>query len=268
MTQLYFVKEGAWAKRAPVVVLAHALGCDHQMYDAVADLLSPSYALLRYDHRGHGQSPSPDGPWRIEDFAADAASLIEREVLPHGSTQVHFVGVSLGGMVAQALADARPDLVASLVVANSALVYGSAARAMWAERVQTVAAQGMSAVLDGAMERCFTPEFRASNPAPLRQARATLAACEPHAYARACEAAAGIDFTFSNSMVQCPVLVLAGARDEATPPAMSEAILQSLVSGMWEEIDTAHLSATEDPEAFANAVARFLMQVESGQLQE
>ncbi|MGH8858888.1 MAG: alpha/beta fold hydrolase, partial [Polaromonas sp.] len=71
-TNLHWVKEG----QGPLVVLSHALGCDLSMWDGVAALLASRYTVLRYDHRGHGQSDAPPGPYTLAVLADDAAQLI------------------------------------------------------------------------------------------------------------------------------------------------------------------------------------------------
>ena len=124
--QLNFVKEG----RGPIIVLSHALGCDLRMWDEVAARLASGYTVLRYDHRGHGKSDVVPGPYSIEAMADDAAALIGKQT----SGAVHFVGLSMGGMVAQQLAVRHPQLVTSLVVANSSSAYDEAARVMWKAR--------------------------------------------------------------------------------------------------------------------------------------
>jgi 3-oxoadipate enol-lactonase len=178
---------------------------------------------------------------------------------------VHFIGLSMGGMTAQALAARHPDRVRSLVIANSAGQYDDAARAMWRARVDTVLEKGVPAIADGAMQRWFTPEFRADALQGGRERvaalRAGLEAMDANGYAASCAAVAGIDLLGGNRRIACPVLVVAGTRDEATPLAMSEAIVQSLPLAQLKTLDAAHLSAVEQPAEFARLVTAFLATV-------
>ncbi|MES3000192.1 MAG: alpha/beta fold hydrolase [Pseudomonadota bacterium] len=250
--RLHAVREG----RGPVVVLSHALGCDLTMWDACAAQLAPGFTVLRFDHRGHGASEVVEGPCTIEDMANDAAALITAQ----GSGPVHFVGLSLGGMVAQQIAAAHPELIRSIVVANSSSWYDEAARSMWRARIETVLKDGMSAIADGAMQRWFTPEFRShADGAHLVAAlRSVLEACDPKAYAAVCDAVSRIDLGASNARIACPALVIGGTRDEATPLAMSEAICRAISGAELATIDAAHLSAVEKPAEFAGLVAEFI----------
>jgi 3-oxoadipate enol-lactonase len=252
MPKLNFVKQG----RGPVIVLSHALGCDLGMWDEVAAQLTPGYTVLRYDHRGHGKSEVVPGPCSVEAMADDVAPLIASQV----DGPVHFVGLSMGGMVAQQIAVRHPHLVSSIVVANSSSYYDEEARAMWHARIDTVLTQGVGAIADGAMQRWFTPEFRQDPEGAERVAvlRAVLEATDAKVYAACCEAVSRIEFCGTNPRIACPALVIGGVRDEATPLAMAEAICQTISGAELTTIDAAHLSAVEKPAEFAVLVAGFI----------
>lgn len=253
MTQLHTIQQG----QGPLVVLSHALGCDLSMWDGVAAALQDRYTVLRYDQRGHGKTPATAGAYGMDDLADDAAELIRAQ----GTSPVHFVGLSMGGMTAQALAARHPGLVRSIVVANSAASYDEAARAMWQARIDTVLANGVPPIADGALQRWFTPEFRADlangGAARVARLRAVLEATPAEPYAAACAAVAGIALDEGNARIACPTLVIAGSRDEATPPAMSQAIADRIPGARLASLDAAHLSAVEQPEAFARLLTEF-----------
>jgi 3-oxoadipate enol-lactonase len=226
------------------------------MWDGVAAALQDRYTVLRYDQRGHGRSPAPGSGYTMDDLADDAAELIRAQ----GAGPAHFVGLSMGGMTAQALGARHPEQVRSLVIANSASHYDAAARAMWQARIDTVRAQGVSLIAEGAMQRWFTPEFRADahgGSARVAALRTVLEATAPVPYAHACAAVAQIDLAAGNARITCPTLVIAGSRDEATPPFMSQAIADSIAGAQLKSLMAAHLSAVEQPEAFARLLTDF-----------
>lgn len=252
MPGLHFIQQG----QGPTVVLSHALGCDLSMWDGVAKALQDRFTVLRYDHRGHGQSAASDAAFSINDLADDAAELIAA----HGQGAVHFVGLSLGGMTGQALGARHPNLLRSLVIANSASHYDAAAQALWQARIDTVQAQGLAAISEGAMQRWFTPEFRdPAHPGSHRVStlRAMLESTAKQPYAHACAAVKNIALDAGNRSISCPTLVIAGSRDEATPPALSEAMARSIPGAQLRSLDAAHLSAVEQPEAFATLLTDF-----------
>lgn len=250
MIHLNLVREG----QGPVVVLSHALGCDLHMWDGLAPLLARDFTVLRYDHRNHGRSDVVAGALTMQTLAQDAADLIAREA---GGAPVHFVGLSMGGMTAQALALSHPQLLRSVVIANSASYYPD--RAPWQARVETVQAQGIAAIAPGAVARWLTPEFAASadGAALARQLHDTLVATDPQGYIAACQGVAAIDFRESNRKIALPTLVIAGARDEATPPAMSQEMVTAIPGAKLAAVEAAHLSAVERPAEFAQVLKDF-----------
>ncbi len=250
MTRLHFTREG----QGPVVVLSHALGLDASMWDGVTALLVNDHTVLRYDHRNHGQSERITGPMTVAMLADDAAALIRQEA---DGAPVHFVGLSMGGMTAQALAARYPALLSSVTIANASAHYAD--RAPWRARVELVQAQGIAAIADGAVARWLTPEFMQTpdGAAAARKLRATLVGTDSQGYIESCEAVAGIDYRHSNRRIRTPVLVIAGTRDEATPIAMSREIADAVPDARLVTIAGAHLSAVEKPEAFAHLLTAF-----------
>lgn len=251
MPQLNFTVQG----QGPTVVLSHALGSDLGQWDEVTELLAQRFRVLRYDHRGHGRSERVPGPVTMEELAEDAAQLIEREC----DGAVHFVGLSLGGMVAQVLAARHPDRVSSIVIANSSSRFDDTGRGMWRARIETVRNLGMPGIVDGVLGRWFTPAFRATAAGAARIAhlRERLLANDPAVYAATGEAVARIDFSSSNPLIACPALVIAGAHDEVTTPAMSGTIRDQISGAHLATLEAAHMSAIECPAEFASLVARF-----------
>ena len=250
MTRLNTVREG----NGPIVVLSHALGCDLHMWDGVAAELARAHSVLRYDHRNHGASEVVAGPLGMQTLADDAAELIARET---GGEPVHFVGLSMGGMTAQALAPRHPALLKSVVIANSSAHYAD--QAPWRTRVETVQAQGVAAIAPGAVARWLTPEYVAT-PAGAVAARTlndTLVRTDAAGYIASCNAVAAIDFRESNRRIAVPTLVIAGTRDEATPLSMSEAMVAAIPRSRLATIEAAHLSAVERPVEFAQLLIDF-----------
>lgn len=236
------------------VVLGHALGVDLRMWDEVADDLARDHLVLRYDHRGQGSSDVPPGPYTLDELVDDAAALIrERAVGP-----VVYVGLSMGGMVAQGLAVRHPSLVRGIVVANSTARYPDAARAAWTQRIASVREQGMAAVADATMERWFTPGFRATRPEVVDRFRHAVLQADAAGYAATCEAIAAVDWLDRLDGVACPALVIAGAQDAGAPPEMGRAIAERIPGAelqVWD--DVAHMSAIEQPARFIVALRSF-----------
>jgi 3-oxoadipate enol-lactonase len=230
---------------APVVVLGSSLGTDREMWDPQLPALSERYRVLRYDHRGHGSSPAPAGPYRLLDLAGDVLDLLDELELRRFS----IGGVSLGGMVAMQVAVLAANRVQSLALFCTSAFLPPASG--WRERAATVRAGGMTAVADQVLQRWFTPTFAATDPAVVAAHRRQLLAASPTGYAGCCEAIAAMDLRPLLPSITAPTLIVAGTQDRATPPAHAQAIADGIRAGTGRDstrvdvVPGAHLATVE-----------------------
>ena len=239
----------------PWVTLSHSLTCDLTMWDALAVALAPTFTVLRYDTRGHGQSTAPEGSYSFDQLVGDAIGLLDALNIE----RTHFVGLSMGGMIGQHLALDHPARLNKLVIANSTSRIPPEAGPLWDERIAIARSQGCVGVVEGTLGRWFTPGFRSAQ--PLEAARiAKLIADTPAAgYIGCAGAIRTLDITAQISAIRAPTLVIAGADDPGTPPAMSETIAAAIPGARLEIIPSAsHLSCIEQALTFNRLVAEFL----------
>jgi 3-oxoadipate enol-lactonase len=237
------------------VVLSHALGCDLSMWDGLANQLAADCRVIAYDHRGHGSSDAPDSMYSMADLADDAARLL-REL---DTGPVVWVGLSMGGMVGQELALRHPSLVRALVLANTTSGYPAAAKEMWEQRIATVREQGIEAIADAVMARYFHEGFRAEHAATVARFRRRLTTTDPIGYVGCCNAVGNVDTTARLGQIAVPALAIAGELDQGTPVAMAQTLADSIPGARLTVLkDASHVSAIEQPEAFAEAVTGFI----------
>ena len=236
---------------APVVAFSNSIGTTHEMWEAQAQALQGAYRVLRYDTRGHGRSPAVAGPATIEMLADDLAGLLDGL----GIARAHVAGLSLGGMTAQSLAARHPARIERLVLmATAAHLPGN-----WAERAALVQAEGMAAIADAVVSRWFTPAFR---PDPRVAAlRKDFLAIDPAGYAACCLAIDAMDLRPGLAAITAPTLIIAGADDPATPPAMSEALRAGIADAELVVLPrAAHILAVEQAAAVNRHLLGFLQQ--------
>jgi 3-oxoadipate enol-lactonase len=237
------------------VVLSHALGCDLTMWDGLANALSLENRVIAYDHRGHGASDAPPGPYTMEGLADDAARLL-REL---DTGPVVWVGLSMGGMVGQELALRHPSLVRALVLANTTSGYPEAARAVWEQRIATVNAKGIEAIADAVMARYFHDGFRAEKAGTVARFRRRVVSTDAVGYVGCCSAVGHVDTTARLGQIGVPTLVIAGELDQGTPVSMAQTLVEGIPNASLTVLkDASHLSAVEQPEAFRVAVSEFI----------
>ncbi|HEY1092716.1 MAG TPA: alpha/beta fold hydrolase, partial [Burkholderiaceae bacterium] len=173
------------------IVFAHALGMDLHWWDRTAAVFAAAgHPTLRYDQRGHGLSEWPDEGTSMDLLALDAARLIDE----WGRGPVVFVGLSLGGMVAQGLALARPELVRGLVLAHTTARYASEGRAAWEQRIQAIEAGGMAAIADMVVERNLNAAYRAARPEHAQALKQHLLKHDTASYLSSCAAVRDVDW--------------------------------------------------------------------------
>lgn len=234
---------------APRVIFANSLGTDLRLWDAVLPRI-PGIRAIRYDKRGHGLSDL-GGTAGIADLAGDAIALVEAT----GGGPVVFVGLSIGGLIAQSAAASRPDLFRGIVISNSAARIGTAES--WNQRIDGVRGQGLASIADSVMERWFAAPFRAT-PA-LALWRNMLVRTPAEGYVAACEAIAAADLTASSAALSLPALVIAGSEDGSTPPDLVAATARLIPGARFQVVpDAAHLPCVEAPGAHAALIAQFL----------
>ena len=239
----------------PVLVFANSLGTDFRIWDGVVEALAGRFRMIRYDKRGHGLSEATPAPYRMEDHAGDLIALLAHL----GIERTHVCGLSVGGMIAQAVAAARPALVERLVLIGTAARIGDTAG--WNQRIAAVEADGIAALADGVMEKWFTGDFRTAGNPVFAGMKAMLTRSPVEGYVGTCAALRDADLTASTAALDLPVLALAGAEDGSTPPSLVQAMARSISGASFEAIPGAgHIPCVEQPEATARLIDDFLSQ--------
>jgi 3-oxoadipate enol-lactonase / 4-carboxymuconolactone decarboxylase len=234
----------------PVVVLAASLGSDLRMWDPQLEpLVAAGFRVVRYDHRGHGASPAPDGPYSLEELGGDLLALLDRLEL----ARVSLVGLSLGGMTGMWLAEHHPERLDRLVLCCTSAELGPAS--MWTERAAQARESGLEGLADAGVGRWLTERGRAANPALVAWLREMFTRQPPEGYASCCTAVQTMSIVDSLGTVTTPTLVIAGAQDQATPPAHARRIADAIPHARLEIVDgAAHLGNVERPDEFTELI--------------
>ncbi len=233
------------------LVFANSLGTDLRLWDPILPLLPKGLKIVRYDKRGHGLSSAPPAPYGMGALVRDAERLLDHLNL----RDCTFVGLSIGGMIAQGLAVKRLDLVRALVLSNTAAKIGTAQ--MWQDRIDAVNANGIESLADAVMERWFSKAFRAKPDLALW--RNMLIRQPVQGYAGCSAAIAGTDFMTPTSGLRLPTLGIAGDQDGATPSDLVRETVDLIPGSRFHLMRGAgHLPCVENPAEYAQVLAGFL----------
>jgi 3-oxoadipate enol-lactonase len=165
----------------------------------------------------------------------------------------------MGGMLGQHLALRAPERIASLTLACTASRFPPAAAAVWPERIAAVRALGMVSQVEPTLSRWLTPGYRAAHPDVMARIAALIAATPPAGFIGWAHAIPTIDLTDRLGEIRCPTLVIGGADDPGTPPAMQEIIAAGIPGARLEVIPgAAHLANIEQAGMFNRLLGEFL----------
>jgi 3-oxoadipate enol-lactonase len=249
--EIYY--QAAGAESAPTIVFCSALGATVDMWRELIDELSLRFRCVTYDANGHGRSPFTAKPATIETLATDLAGVVDGL----GLARPIIVGASIGAMTAISYAAARPDRIRNLVLigATPKMAEGK----VWTGRAAEARRDGLAGIADAAMGRWFTAGFASAHQARISEVRRRFLEVDAEAYARCCEALAGMDLGPAMRRVAARSLVVAGADDAGAPPAAAETIRQAIANATLLVMPgVAHMIAIERAPELGAWIAAFL----------
>lgn len=238
----------------PVLILSHSISTDHAMWELQIGDLLPYFQILRYDTRGHGASEATAGEYSIEMLGKDILALADTLEI----SQFAFCGLSLGGAIGQWVAAHAPERVTHLVLANTSPQF--VPRTNWETRIAAVVKGGMSAVVDVAMQRFFSPDTLAKQNPHVASIRSVFLGTDPVGYLGCCAALRDMNHGDLLRRIKSPTLVISGERDVATPwSGHGERLAQEIPGAKALHLAAAHLSNIERTHSFTTALLEFLL---------
>jgi 3-oxoadipate enol-lactonase len=242
-------------KEAPLVILSHSLGSSLAMWNPQRKVLESHFQVLRYDIRGHGKTEAPPGAYTLEQMGGDAVALLDALEIE----RVHWVGLSMGGMIGQSVALNYPKRLESLALCDTGAAIAPEAQPIWQERIDAVRDRGVASQLEPTMERWFTPTFPKLNPYMLGIIRNEFLATPAQGYLGCIYAIRKLNYLDRLSEIKIPTLIMVGEDDPGTPVTASEAMHQRIPDSRLVIIKSArHLSNVEQPEVFNTNLLTFL----------
>ncbi len=250
--QLHYRVDGD--PEGPPIVFANSLGTDLRLWDPILPHLPKGLRIIRFDKRGHGLSSQLPAPYSMGALVRDTEALLDYLDVK----DCVFVGLSIGGMIAQGLAVKRMDQIRALVLSNTAAKIGTPA--LWQDRMSAIEKGGIEAVADATMERWFSRAFRALPEMALWRNMMTRQSVD--GYLGCSAAISGTDFYTPTSGLRLPTLGIAGSEDGSTPPDLVRETVDLIPGSRFELIRKAgHLPCVEQPEIYAAILNGFLTEI-------
>lgn len=236
----------------PPLLLMNPLAASLKIWDAQLEL-EKQFTLIRFDPRGHGGSTlGSKAELTIDELARDALAILDAA----GFNSAHICGLSIGGMMAMSMAVNAPRRVQKVVLC--ATTPHMPTREMWQSRIETARREGLKDLIEGTLQRWFTPAFHQSNPDEVQRVRGLLMNTDPLGYVASAAAVRDMDQRESIKHISAPTLVIAGAHDVGAPPSQAEIIVRAVKGSTLTVLQSAHLPNIEQAAAFNSAVTQFL----------
>ncbi len=247
------------------ILMLHDVGGGHRAFaPQVESFAAAGYRAVAWDMPGYGHS-APIDPYNFKSLAQSCALLIENLMHAKGGGGVILLGHGMGGMVAQEVAARRPELVRRLVLCATSALVGPAdagARLAWQ---QDYVAESLAPLADGqdmqVLAQAVVPQLVGAAALPEGVALAThvMAQVSPATYRRALEALVGFDREASLGQIHVPTLLIGGAADRVSPPAMMRQMARAIAGSSYLELPgVGHLPHLEAPDDFDGLVLNFL----------
>ena len=240
---------------ATPIVFLHGVGSDKSVWHPQLEHFAAERRTIAFDYPGYGDSdPAPAGTTRDDYAEAIHSAMHELNV-----ERAHICGLSLGGVVAVALCHAVPNHCASLILADTFAVHPDG---------QAITNRSLAASADlRAMAEARVDVLLAqpADPAVRSEVVETMAKIAPAAYRVGAEAVWLADQRDRAAAIRVPTLVICGAEDRVTPPALSDELTDLIPGARYELIEGAgHLSNLERPVEFNTLVGAFVRDVDLG----
>src|SRR5271169_3042311 len=237
--RLYFDLTGP--EDGPVVCITHSLASDGGSWaEQMPVLLQAGFRVLRLDMRGHGGSDPVVGDYTMSLLAG------------LGFARVHYIGLSIGGMIGQAFALEHPQKLISALWCDTLPASPAGAAGIWGPRMQAVhEANSLEPIAEASMDRYLSPAFQAKNSGRWKQLRDTVVGTTPQGYLGCSAAILDFDFVPRLPSVKLPVLIVCGEHDAGTPASENRRLAGLVPGARYEEIaGMRHFPNVEAPDAF------------------
>ena len=238
------------------VVLSHSLGSSGIMWKPQLPVLETDFNVLRIDTRGHGQSSAPAGKYSMNDLIADMVAVLDALEFE----KVHWVGLSMGGMIGQGLGIHHSNRLNSLCLCDTMSLIRDHTMPVWTKRVEICEKHGMESMVESAMERWFTDSYRKQPPTPeYKEIREQIQMMSTTGYLGCCHAIINMNFLNQLEQIQVPTHIIVGDQDMATPVSESKVMHGAIANSTLEIIrGAAHFSNVEQADTFNHSLVSFL----------
>ena len=239
----------------PTLVLVNGLFADLTSYDLSCVFLRDHFQILRYDCRGQGASPKPEGIYSLDDHVLDLKVLLEKLNL----NNIILIGLSNGGRISMEFAIRFPDIVKGLVAMDT---YDEPTPMMKAKLNSWLSAHEVGGALhrfDIATPWIWGEEVFNSKSELILAYREKAESLRPHVVKALI--AGALDTKINVSKLSVKTLLVVGREDLLTPVFIHEKMLSKISNAQLAVVDGGHASVLERPNIMEKTILPWLLEL-------
>jgi pimeloyl-ACP methyl ester carboxylesterase len=244
------------------VLMIQGLGADLRGWNLQRARFGRQHLCVAIDNRGVGRSDAPPGPYSLQQMADDAMRVLDAE----GIEAAHVMGASMGGVIAQIIGVLYPERVRSLVLSCTACRHQPWRVELLEEWADDVGARGMSALVgDEGLTWLIGPRLHRRFGTFINILGRIVLGTRPESFVAQVRAILDAPDALREELrsIDAPTLVITGTQDALTPVGDAEELAELVPGARLVLISgAAHGLMAEAPNAFNDAVLRFLAEVD------
>ena len=258
-TDIYYEDSAPNDKQKPIMLFAHGLLWSTRLYDKQVAHFKRDYRCITFDFRGQGQSEITKDGYDMDTLTQDAIGLMDALNIK----QCHFVGLSMGGFVAQRIAINHPERLLSLtLLETSADPEASDNVPKYRQLMTAIRWLGMKRVSKKVMPIMFGSTFLKdkSRKAECKEWLKMLVSNHKTGVIKATEGVINRKGVYGQlDKISTPTLIVVGDEDAATPYPKSERMHFAIKGSKLAIIKGAgHTATVEEPEQVNTVISEFL----------
>jgi pimeloyl-ACP methyl ester carboxylesterase len=244
------------AGQGPALYMVHGIGSRKTTWAPLVEALKNDFTCVYYDLRGHGDSPTPNVPYTLDQLVLDLEAL--RQKLGH--EKIHVIGHSLGGMIGPAYARAHPDQTLSVGLLSTAAGRNDEDRGKLKAVGDAMRQKGVMPVISTLVARWYTDAFIEARPDLIEKRKQQVADTPEQVFLSVFDIYSTTEMGPWLHDLTCPCLVLTGELDGACNPRLNQFMAEQIKNSELVILDgIKHSILVEGPERVIPHVREFLI---------
>lgn len=248
-----YLQHSSFGNEGRTFLFINSLGTDFRIWDEVVEALKEYGNIILFDKRGHGLSDVVTDTKGLDDFADDAAALLN---FLHINKFI-IVGLSVGGMIAQILASRFPKQIEKLILCDTRFKIGN--EEIWNTRIAQVKQQGLPSISEAVMQRWFSADFHKKQAVKIKGYQNMLERTPALGYTQTCEAIRDADLEIIAKQIEIPALCIVGSEDKSTTPDEVKNLSDLIEGSKYEIIEgSGHIPCVDNSAVLSKLIINFL----------